>query len=98
MKVGDIRMEVPLVDCSIMLADKQPRKCKVIYIHPKWRFYRVEFTTELGWTFRETYYFRDRDPAGPPLPDEIRAQREVDATPDGGRFSLLFRRGRLYRA
>ena len=45
MKVGDIRMEVPSVDSELMLADRKARQCEVVYIHPQWRFYTVEFTT-----------------------------------------------------
>lgn len=76
MNIGDIRMELPTVDSELMLADRQKRKCEVIYIHPEYRFYVVEFITERGWKFRETFYFRDRDPSGPELPEHIRQQRE----------------------
>lgn len=77
MKIGDIRMEMPTVDSELMLGDRQARRCEVVWIHPQWRFYTVEFTTALGWKFRETFYFRDRDPKGPPLPEHILAQREA---------------------
>lgn len=77
MKVGDTRMEVPSVDSELMLADRQARKCRVVYIHPEWRFYTVEFTTPLGWKFRECYYFEDKRPGGPPLPEHIRSMREM---------------------
>lgn len=77
MKIGDIRMELPTVDSEIMLADRKARRCEVVWIHPKWRFYTVEFTTELGWKFRESFYFRDRDPNGPPLPEHVLAQRQA---------------------
>jgi hypothetical protein len=70
-------MELPTVDSELMLANRQMRRCEVVWIHPKWRFYIVEFTTELGWKFRETFYFRDRDPDGPPLPEHIRKEREA---------------------
>ena len=78
MNIGDIRMELPTVDSEIMLANRQKRRCEVVWIHPKWRFYIVEFTTELGWKSRETFYFRDRDPNGPPLPEHIRKEREIE--------------------
>lgn len=77
MKVGDIRMEVPSVDSEVMLADRAARKCVVVYIHPLWRFYTVEFTTVLGWKFRESFFFRDKRPDGPELPEHIRRERET---------------------
>lgn len=78
MKIGDIRMELPTVDSELMLANRQSRRCEVVWIHPEWRFYIVEFTTELGWKFRETFYFADREPGkGPPLPEHIRKEREA---------------------
>lgn len=83
MKIGDIRMEMPTVDSELMLANRQKRRCEVVWIHPKWRFYIVEFTTELGWKFRETFYFRDRDPNGPPLPEHIRKEREAQERKNG---------------
>lgn len=86
MKIGDIRMEMPTVDSELMLANRQKRRCEVVWIHPKWRFYVVEFTTELGWKFRETFYFRDRDPDGPPLPEHIRKEREIAARKERARI------------
>lgn len=77
MKVGDIRMEVPSVDCEVMLADRAARKCVVVYVHPLWRFYTVEFTTVLGWKFWESFYFRDKRPDGPELPEDVRREREM---------------------
>lgn len=86
MKIGDIRMELPTVDSELMLANRQKRRCEVVWIHPKWRFYIVEFTTELGWKFRETFYSRDRDPDGPPLPEHIRKAREIEARKERARI------------
>lgn len=77
MNVGDIRRETPSVDSTVMLEDRQPWRCEVVYIHPKWRFYTVEFTTVLGWKFRESFFFRDKRLDGPELPEEIRKQREA---------------------
>ena len=75
MKVGDIRMETPSVDSEVMLGGRKPWRCEVVYIHPKWRFYTVEFTTVLGWKFRECFYFRDKRPDGPELPEETYRDR-----------------------
>lgn len=83
MKVGDIRREMPSIDSTVMLEDRQPWRCEVVYIHPKWRFYTVEFTTVLGWKFRETYYFADMEPGGPELPEHIRQEREAQAAKHG---------------
>ena len=77
MKLGDIRMETPSVDSEVMLGDRRPWRCEVVYIHPKWRFYTVEFTTILGWKFRECFYFRDKRLDGPELPEDVRQQREM---------------------
>lgn len=74
MKVGDERIELPTVDSELMLQDRQPRKCVVVFIHPQYRFYVVEFTTERGYRFRETFYFEDRAPDGPPLPEHLRSR------------------------
>ena len=75
MNLGDIRMEVPSVDSELMLADRAARKCVVVYIHPKWRYYTVEFTTVLGWKFRESFFFRDKRTDGPELPEHVRRER-----------------------
>lgn len=99
MKLGEMRMEVPSVDSELMLADRQPRKCEVFYIHPEWRFYTVEFTTTLGWKFRESFYFRDKRPDGPELPEHIRREREARVGRKygrGPRFDKYFQPGRIY--
>lgn len=77
MNLGDRRMEVPSIDSELMLEHRPKRQCEVVYIHPEWRFYTVEFTTPLGWKFRESYYFADKRPEGPPLPEHIRREREM---------------------
>lgn len=77
MRVGEIRREMPSVDSTVMLEGRQPWRCEVVYIHPKWRFYTVEFTTVLGWKFRESFFFRDKRPDGPELPEHIRREREA---------------------
>ena len=97
MQIGDIRHEKPYIDSEYMLRDGGPWPCKVVYIHPKWRFYTVEFTTQLGWKFRESYFFADKRPDGPPLPEHIRLQREMPAEVSGGYFERYFRRGSIYR-
>ena len=76
MQVGDTRLELPSVDCEVMLSGRQKRPCRVVYIHPLWRFYTVEFTTVLGWKFRQSYFFEDKEPGGPPLPEELRNVRK----------------------
>ena len=78
MNVGDIRFEKHSVD-GFLLGNITEKECVVVYIHPKWRFYTVEFTTELGWKYRESYFFADKRPDGPPLPEHIRRQREFPA-------------------
>lgn len=72
MEIGDIRVELPTVDSEIMLSGRKPQRGVVVYIHPDYRFYVVEFETERGYRFRETFYFQDRAPGGPPLPEHLR--------------------------
>lgn len=94
MKVGDMRREMPSVDSTVMLEDRQPWRCEVVYIHPKWRFYTVEFTTVLGWKFRESFFFRDKRPDGPELPEHIRREREEEAARRATRARIRFMRHR----
>lgn len=57
--VGDRRMEKPEFGSSpgfVITA----RPCRVVYIHPKQRFYTVEFCMP-GGTFRQSYLIRDRE-------------------------------------
>lgn len=109
MNLGDRRMEVPSIDSELMLADRPARACVVVFIHPEWRFYTVEFTTELGWKFRESYFFADKRPDGPPLPEHIRREREMPNFPGkrrgtrwnkgrGARFDAYFKPGRIYNS
>lgn len=61
-KVGDIVTETLFCDSvdGIAVENRGPREGRVVYIHPKHRFYRVEFTTPLGYRWRECFYFPDR--------------------------------------
>ena len=94
MKVGDIRLETPSVDSTAMLEDRQPWRCEVVYIHPKWRFYTVEFTTVLGWKFRESFFFRDKRLDGPELPEHIRREREAQIGSGNSNPRIRFMRHR----
>ena len=60
MKVGDILRLKPFTDkdCGLVGAKVQP--CRVIYIHPQGRFFRVEFQVD-GGVIRETRYFPERE-------------------------------------
>lgn len=62
MKIGDIVTETPTVDSvdGLAVEDRGPREGEVIYIHPKRRFYRVRFTTPLGYTWTECFNFPER--------------------------------------
>ena len=59
-----------------MGANDQPRQAQVIYIHPEGRFYVVEFRSDLGIPWRETFYPYTRriadiaDKSAPHLPHE----------------------------
>ena len=61
MKVGDIIIETPTFYCKTGLERVGPQECEVVYIHPKRRFYRVRFRSDVtGETFTECMYFPDR--------------------------------------
>lgn len=46
--------------CSGFVSDGQAFTATVVYIHPKRRFYTVEFDLPRGRKCRESYYFPDR--------------------------------------
>lgn len=61
MKVGDIIMRKPTIDCKVGIVETGPRPCRVLWIHPEGRFYRVEFWSEVtGETWRECFYLGNR--------------------------------------
>lgn len=65
MNIGNIRMENPSFWTTFGHSKGEPRKCRVVYIHPQHRFYTVEFTFPLtGERFRESYYFENRRGCG----------------------------------
>lgn len=101
MKVGDIRMELPTLCSEALIGERGPQKCVVTYIHPDYRFYTVEFTFERGHQWREAFYFEDRDPNGPPLPERFRGRILTGAEQSRGNFhshwSRLARKDALYR-
>lgn len=63
MQIGDILHLMPTASGygSEDLIAAGPRPCRVVYIHPRRRFYIVEFRSKAtGETWRETRYFPDR--------------------------------------
>ena len=62
MKIGDIRYEIPSIYdfAKHGTVEAQPRRCRVVYIHPLERFYVVEFVIGAGYSFRESYYIGTR--------------------------------------
>ena len=71
MKVGDIVVETPTFYCKAGLEHVGPQRCEVIYIHPKRRFYRVRFRSEVtGETFTECMYFPERSGKAEAPPEE----------------------------
>ena len=56
MKIGDILTIKPNFYTEYMGANDQPRQAQVIYIHPEGRFYVVEFRSDLGIPWRETFF------------------------------------------
>lgn len=82
MIVGDNLRIRPTFSSEYALEDdKGPRDCVVVYIHPGRRFYVVEFCSDLGRRWRETFYFPERrvrhgsDPSSPVLPEERKGQQ-----------------------
>ena len=74
MKIGDTLHLTPTFDKECDVLDGGPRPCRVVYIHPLERFYVVEFTSDVGVPWRETFYFENRrighvnDRSAPRLP------------------------------
>lgn len=67
MNVGDVLHIKPNFYSTYGMVERDAlRRCVVVYIHPEGRFYVVEFRSELGIPWRETFYpwtrrIRDRD-------------------------------------
>lgn len=60
MNIGDKLTRIPAA--NTLDHEKRPRAlpCEVVYIHPRHRFYVVEFRfPATGWSFRESYFFPD---------------------------------------
>lgn len=85
MKIGDIVTEMPFVDSvdGIAAEDRGPRKGRVVWIHPQRRFYRVEFSTPLGYKWTECFYFQERrgNPNAPMKPKQHYGARHHSAMP-----------------
>ena len=56
MNIGDVRTEVPTICMKCGLEVTGPQKCQVVYIHPKERFFTLEFVSKVtGEKFRESF-------------------------------------------
>ena len=62
MQVGDILPLRPTVwGSGSDIVNHDPQPCRVVWIHPEWRYFVVEFRSQVtGERFRETMYFQDR--------------------------------------
>lgn len=60
MMVGEYRNEFPTMDCEALMRDRGAQRGQVVYIHPKQRFYVVEFSIG-GRTYRESFDFLNID-------------------------------------
>ena len=60
MIVGEKLIRTPRLYTTFGHRDGVPQECVVISIHPRRRFYTVEFTSKFGQRFRQSYYFEDR--------------------------------------
>lgn len=52
-RVGDKRAEIPKIEG---VAIRKPMPCRVIYVHPKHRFYTVEFDFPRERAIRESFF------------------------------------------
>lgn len=57
MRTGDILHLKPTIDTAAGFSHPDVMPCTVVYIHPRRRFYVVEFRSRHGQTWRETFYF-----------------------------------------
>lgn len=60
MTIGDIRREAPTFATMFGGSAGRLQDAEVVYIHPRRRFYTVEFTSMTGVRFRECFYYDDR--------------------------------------
>lgn len=65
MTIGDELMKEPTIWLKSGLEVTGPQRCRVVYIHPEKRFYRVQFTALNGAVFHECYYFKAQ-----PMPEQ----------------------------
>ena len=76
MQVGDVLHIRPNFYTEYMGGNDAPRPAQVIYIHPEGRFYVVEFRSDLGIPWLETFFPYNRriadivDRSAPYLPHE----------------------------
>ena len=76
MQVGDVLHIRPNFYTEYMGGNDAPRPAQVNYIHPEGRFYVVEFRSDLGIPWRETFFPYNRriadivDRSAPYLPHE----------------------------
>ena len=61
MKVGDILKREPYLFLKSGMERVGLQECRVVYIHPRGRFYTVEFTSFLGRRFRQCYPMTERE-------------------------------------
>lgn len=60
MQVGDELRRVPTIDSTVGFGGSlEPQLCRVVAVNAAHAFYVVEFTSEMGRSWRETFY----DPA-----------------------------------
>ena len=76
MTIGDIRREAPTFATMFGGSAGRLQDAEVVYIHPRRRFYAVEFTAPGGGRFRESYYFKDRRGRG----EEKGQANEIDCS------------------
>lgn len=64
MNIGDERMETPTIYLKVGIEVSGPQKCVVTYINWDHGWYQVEFTSALGWKFRECFWLPEKGGKG----------------------------------
>lgn len=79
MNIGDTLRLRPTVEVAAGFPKPEAMPCRVIFIHPKGRFYTVEFHSKItGETWRECFWF-ERPPEPAPFEPRFGIKRRKSA-------------------
>ena len=60
LRLGSIVHELPYIYGPGSTEEARITEGTVVYIHPARRYYTIEFTNSLGWSFRESFFLPPR--------------------------------------